>query len=94
VSALTGTSRPSRTTKLTQAPSGSTDRSAIRVPSADDPAATVSRYTPFGSSRSRTPSDHGSGLTSRMGTCSIRATVGTRLPWITTESTTTTTTMP
>ena len=45
-------------------------------PSAGEPAATMRRCTPSGSSRSRTPSAQGSGSTMRIGTCSSRATAG------------------
>src|SRR6266705_3187356 len=61
VSPAMGTSRLSRTTKLTQASPGRPARSSTVRPSAGEPALIVSRCTPLGSFRSLTPSAQGSG---------------------------------
>jgi hypothetical protein len=72
VSLPMGTSWPSGTTKLTQRPRGKPARSSMVRPSAGELALIMSRCTPAGSSRSRTPSAQGSGSTTGIRTCSIR----------------------
>ena len=77
---VVGEDEQSRTTKLTQTSTGRSASCSMVRPSAGEPGAMVNRWKPSGSSRSRMPSDHGSGCTVRIGTRRIRATVGTRLP--------------
>src|SRR6266545_4366335 len=85
----TGTSWPPRITRLIHT-SSPTARSPMVHPSAGEPAATRWRRSPRGSLRNRTPRLHGSGSTVRIGTPSLAATAGTRLPWTMTEKATTT----
>ena len=89
VKALTGTTRPRRMTRLTQAtPLPSSP--PTRAPSAAEPAATANRCNPSGSCRSRTLRLHGSGPLVCSGTRNRRSSAGSVPPWTMTENATTT----